>query len=144
VLWDGCETTKPFQVLAIDGGGIRGHYSTALLHSIAAHFEAGTTGGYEIGRHFDLIAGTSTGGILDCGLAAGKTTKELIALYREIGQKLFVDPQPDGKLATILRGWRNRKREAEQCICRKGWNAACGTASLDPTQPTTSSNRCQA
>ena len=101
------ETTKPFQVLAIDGGGIRGLYSTALLHSIAAHFEPNATDGYEIGRHFDLIAGTSTGGILACGLGAGKTTKELIALYREIGQKLFVDPQPDGTWATLRWAWRN-------------------------------------
>lgn len=106
------ETTKPFRVLAIDGGGIRGLYSTALLHSIAAHFEPNSTAGYEIGRHFDLIAGTSTGGILACGLAAGKTTKELIALYREIGQKLFVDPQPDGKLATLLWAWRNLTKAA--------------------------------
>jgi len=106
------ENDKPLRVLAIDGGGIRGLYTASLLHSIAAHFEPSATSRYDVGRHFDLIAGTSTGGILACGLAARKTTAELVALYQKIGPSLFVDPQPDGKFKTLTWAMRNMMKAA--------------------------------
>ena len=105
-------TSDTFRVLTIDGGGIRGLYTASLLHSIAAHFEPVATARYDVGRHFDLIAGTSTGGILACGLAARKTTAELIALYQKIGPSLFVDPQPDGTFKTVVWALRNLRKSA--------------------------------
>jgi len=55
----------PFRILSIDGGGIMGAFAASVL----ATFER------EIGRkiveHFDLITGTSTGGIIAIGLAMG-------------------------------------------------------------------------
>ena len=56
-----------FQVLALDGGGIRGLYTASLLGAL----EKGI--GRPIVDHFDLIAGTSTGGIIALGLAKGLT-----------------------------------------------------------------------
>ena len=106
------ELKRPFRVLAIDGGGIRGLYTASLLHSIAAHFEPAATTRYDVGRHFDLIAGTSTGGILACGLAARKTTAELVALYQKIGPGLFIRPQPDGTFKTLVWAMRNLMRAA--------------------------------
>ncbi len=56
------------KVLAIDGGGIRGLIPALVL----AEIERRT--GRRIAEMFDLIAGTSTGGILACGLAAAAPT----------------------------------------------------------------------
>ena len=50
--------TRPFRILSLDGGGIMG----AFPASAQATFERETGG--RIVDHFDLIAGTSTGGII--------------------------------------------------------------------------------
>ena len=52
----------PVRILAIDGGGIRGMIPAIVL----AEIERRT--GRRAADMFDLIAGTSTGGILACGL----------------------------------------------------------------------------
>lgn len=92
----------PFRVLAIDGGGIRGLYTAQLLHSLAGHFaKKGASDAFHLGTRFDLIGGTSTGGILACGLASGKETGELVSLYEKIGPNLFVNPMPDRKMPLI-------------------------------------------
>lgn len=87
---------KPFNVLAIDGGGVRGLYTVSFLQSLARHFLVGSSPDTEIflGSTFGLISGTSTGGILACGLAAGESTQRLIKLYKDIGPKVFTNPQP--------------------------------------------------
>jgi patatin-like phospholipase/acyl hydrolase len=79
------------RVLAIDGGGIRGIIPAIVL----ADLEART--GRPVSDLFDLVAGTSTGGILACALSrpaatgAGPrfTAEELVALYVEEGPKIF-------------------------------------------------------
>jgi patatin-like phospholipase/acyl hydrolase len=47
---------RPFQILALDGGGYRGLFSAAVL----AAFEEDL--GQPVVEHFDLVTGTSTGG----------------------------------------------------------------------------------
>ena len=86
-----------FKVLSIDGGGIRGIIPAMVL----AEIEERT--GKPIYETFDLIAGTSTGGILALGLAmpgdGGKpryTARELIELYEEEGSSIF-----SGRAGTI-------------------------------------------
>ena len=54
--------SKPIRILSIDGGGIRGVIPAMIL----ARIESLT--GKPIAELFDLIAGTSTGGILTLGL----------------------------------------------------------------------------
>src|SRR5215211_2712048 len=78
------------KVLAIDGGGIRGLIPALVL----AEIERRT--GRPTAELFDLIAGTSTGGILACGLTRpgsdGKpmhSAEELAELYRTEGPKIF-------------------------------------------------------
>jgi len=46
---------KHFQILSLDGGGIKGLFSAAIL----SHFEDDF--GIKVTDHFDLIVGTSTG-----------------------------------------------------------------------------------
>jgi uncharacterized protein len=94
--------STPFRVLALDGGGIRGIYTASVLHGIGAHFLPKQEDGWDIGRYFDLITGTSTGGILACGLAAGHPTSEILRVIEEVGPRVFANPQPDGGLKLIL------------------------------------------
>ncbi|MDO8544809.1 MAG: CBASS cGAMP-activated phospholipase [Opitutaceae bacterium] len=73
-----------YRILSFDGGGIRGLVTLALLKRLEAgvpRFVANT----------QLLAGTSTGGIIALGLAAGKTVDELINLYRDNGKEIFDD-----------------------------------------------------
>jgi len=82
---------RPFRVLALDGGGIRGLYTAILLDILARHFSKRIGKDYDdrIGAKFDLIAGTSTGGILATALAAGIPLGDVISLYMTAGPKIF-------------------------------------------------------
>lgn len=84
---------KEFQVLSLSGGGVRGLYTISVLAEIEtllsqAHGEED----YWIGQHFDLICGTSIGGILALGLASGKTARELKLKFDESRKKIFPPP----------------------------------------------------
>src|SRR5437016_4423935 len=72
-----------FRILSLDGGGIKGTFSAAAL----AALEEAT--GKRIVEHFDLITGTSTGGIIAIGLAMGATAEEVRRFYETDGPKIF-------------------------------------------------------
>ena len=68
---------------------MRGVYQAAYLNAFAnCVAEAGQTP-VDIGRCFDLIVGTSTGGIVACALAAGSPLESVERLYEEHGPKIF-------------------------------------------------------
>lgn len=93
------QQTKPFRVLTIDGGGMRGLYSATVLRTLVSRYDkAYHTSEADIGGAFDLICGTSTGSILACGLAAGVSISTLSELYVEHGSTIFPAPIPDSKL----------------------------------------------
>lgn len=104
---------KPFRVLSLDGGGIRGLYTATLLHNLASRF-AGNRNLVEldIGRAFDLIVGTSTGGILASGLAYGLSISKIVDLYRTIGPKIFTNPQPQTIIKFIQWAYRAMRKPA--------------------------------
>ena len=72
-------------ILSIDGGGIRGLIPALVL----AEFERRS--GRPTADLFDLIAGTSTGGILACALAKpdALSAERLVDLYQDEGPKIF-------------------------------------------------------
>jgi uncharacterized protein len=74
---------KFFRILSLDGGGIRGVFPAAFLARLEEHLE------HPIGRYFDLIAGTSTGGIIAIGLGLGLCAKDVLKLYVEQGPAIF-------------------------------------------------------
>jgi patatin-like phospholipase/acyl hydrolase len=78
---------RPFQVLAFDGGGVRGIFSAALL----AGLEDDT--GLRVVDHFDLIVGTSTGGIIALALGAGLTPREILEFYVAERNAIFAGPR---------------------------------------------------
>lgn len=78
------------RVLSIDGGGIRG----LIPAVVCEHIEKES--GEPIHKLFNLIAGTSTGGIIAMGLAlppTGKPASELVDFYRDAGPKIFSRPR---------------------------------------------------
>lgn len=86
---------KTYRVLSLDGGGIRGLYTASVLKSLVENFSKNKSSGEkDIGKAFDLIVGTSTGGILASGLAAGVSIHKIIELYRVRGKKIFSNPFP--------------------------------------------------
>jgi hypothetical protein len=75
-------------VLSIDGGGIRGIIPAMVLAEIEARTQRPIAG------LFDLVAGTSTGGILACGLTipGARPAAELVDLYLTRGPEIFRRP----------------------------------------------------
>lgn len=71
------------RILSIDGGGIKGVFPAAFLADIEDTLE------HPIYRYFDLIAGTSTGGIIALALALGLKASEILDFYKTYGSKIF-------------------------------------------------------
>lgn len=74
---------RTFRILSIDGGGIKGVFPAAFLACLEEQVAA------PAGKYFDLIVGTSTGGILALGLGLGFSAKDLLAFYEGLGPKVF-------------------------------------------------------
>ena len=83
----GWPADRDFRILSIDGGGIRGILPLAVM----AQLEREHLGGASIASCFDLIAGTSTVGIIALGLGSGRTASELLNLYINRGGDVFPD-----------------------------------------------------
>ena len=89
---------KYFRILSIDGGGIRGIIPAKVLEVLEKKLQNKTgNDNARIADHFDLIAGTSTGGILTCVYlcpdSSGKRPKfeavQAVEFYSEYGTKIF-------------------------------------------------------
>lgn len=92
------------RILCIDGGGILGTFPAAFLAALEHHLK-----GKPIGSYFDLIAGTSTGGIIAIGLAMGLRASDLLDFYERRGPEIF--GQGRGPLRDFFRGmWRSGRR----------------------------------
>jgi len=97
------EKMKPFRVLSLDGGGMRGIYSANYLSRLACNFaKKNKSGPIDLGKQFDLIVGTSTGAFIACGLAAGKDLQEIVSMYQKYGSKIFQLPLPSGNAAMVV------------------------------------------
>lgn len=77
-----------FQILSLSGGGYRGLFTAEVL----AHLEK--QAGKPIGQCFDLIAGTSIGGIIALGLGLGHSAEEIRDAFLADGLKIF-PPRPE-------------------------------------------------
>jgi patatin-like phospholipase/acyl hydrolase len=72
-----------YKILSLDGGGIKGVFPISFLASVEEAI------GDSITNYFDLIVGTSTGGIIAIGLGLGMTSQEILAFYENLGPKIF-------------------------------------------------------
>jgi len=80
----------PRKLLAIDGGGIRGVLSLKILEQIEQLLiKESNRADYRLADYFDYVAGTSTGGIIAAGIAAGMSVKEILDFYLSNGAAMF-------------------------------------------------------
>lgn len=87
--------TFKYKILSIDGGGIRGIIPAMILSEIERRT------GKQISELFDLVAGTSTGGLLALGLTkpdprnkqkALYKAEKFVEVYEQFGPQIFSDP----------------------------------------------------
>lgn len=76
-------TTPPFRILSIDGGGLKGAFAASFLATLEREL------GNPLIEHFDLISGTSTGGIIALGLSLGIPAQAILDFYRDEGPRIF-------------------------------------------------------
>lgn len=93
-----------FRILALDGGGLRGAFTASVLAKWDAMLVTG--GGEEFVKHFDMVAGTSTGAILAIGLGLGYTPRAMLDFYLTEGPQIF---PKDRK----LRHWLKSKHDSD-------------------------------
>ncbi|XP_061977464.1 phospholipase A I-like isoform X2 [Populus nigra] len=88
------------RILSMDGGGMKGLATVRILKAI----EKGT--GKRIHELFDLICGTSTGGMLAVALGIKlMTLDQCEEIYKNLGKLVFAEPVPkDNEAAT----WREK------------------------------------
>lgn len=74
---------KTFKILSIDGGGIKGLYSATILKKFEEKFNCLTS------DHFDMICGTSTGGLIALAISLKIPAAEICQFYEEKGPEIF-------------------------------------------------------
>ena len=100
---------RPFRILSIDGGGICGILPASILAEIEGRF----LGGRSIAGYFDMITGTSTGGLIALGLASGMTGKDLQRFYVERGPNIFATSK--GSVGAA-RGWFKKAKRTVAAV----------------------------
>jgi hypothetical protein len=75
------------KILCIDGGGVKGAFPASFLATIEEQV------GGSVADYFDLIVGTSTGGIIALGLGLGLSAREVLGFYEDWGPRIFARPR---------------------------------------------------
>ena len=111
---------KKFKILSIDGGGIRGIFPAMLLASIEADLKNKGIEKWQIYHHFDLICGTSTGGIIAIALALGIPAMDIYSMYLNNAKVIF------GKKRKFIKRIYNsaHKRAALEKLIRETFQTA--------------------
>jgi patatin-like phospholipase/acyl hydrolase len=118
---------RAFRILALDGGGIRGAYTAAML----AYWEKAIAP-RRIVDHFDLISGTSTGGILAIGMGLGLTAEAMLNFYVGQGPRIFPTENASDRWWHSFRHWFTSK--FDQAVLKNALNqafASTGKTTLD-------------
>lgn len=92
-----------FRILCIDGGGIKGVFPASLL----SHIEKITQ--KSIVKYFDLIVGTSTGGIIALGLGLGFSANAILDFYVNDSISIFPSTTFLEKTKSNFKHWFYRK-----------------------------------
>ena len=129
-------TEKPFLVLTCDGGGIRGLLAARIVQRIQEDLAKEKPSGNPIDfcKRINCFAGTSTGGIISLGLAAGLLPDKLVNMYQKEGPNIFQRYTPDN-LGIIESAYYKAVTEALGGIDR-----LLGRLPLSPIPPNWSKN----
>ena len=89
--------SSEFRILSLSGGGYLGLYTAVVLADLEARV------GEPLGRRFDLIAGTSVGGLLGLALAYEVPMAQIVKLFVEKGEDIFSARKlPSGAVTRLL------------------------------------------
>jgi patatin-like phospholipase/acyl hydrolase len=126
--------SDPYRILALDGGGLRGIFTAAVLS------EAERVYGPAFLERFDLLVGTSTGGIIALGLSSGRSCADMLEFYRDVGPTIFAKarrirrlwgPKYDrSTLDAVLKqefGDETRMNDLEKSVCITAYELVRGT-----------------
>lgn len=75
--------SQKFRVLSLNGGGIRGLYTASFLAEVE------NLSGKKFADHFDLIVGTSTGGLIAIAIGLGNSVASIRDFYKKNGPTIF-------------------------------------------------------
>jgi patatin-like phospholipase/acyl hydrolase len=102
---------KTFKILSIDGGGIKGLYSAKIIQKLEEAYDC------HISDYFDLICGTSTGGILALALSQKIKASEICNLYETKGKLIFPKTSPIvAKYRQYVRGGKYTSEALEKAL----------------------------
>jgi uncharacterized protein len=115
-----------FNILSLSGGGYMGLYTAHVLAGLEAR------SGKPIRESFDLIAGTSVGGIIGLGAALGTPMSEIVSHFEANGAQIFSDrpaPKSFGQVAVdtlrFLYGSKYENKALAQTV-----SGICGEGTL--------------
>ena len=98
---------EPARVLSLDGGGVRGLSALMILQTLMNHLgdqEKAAIGTLRPCDYFDIICGTSTGGLIAILLGRLRlTTKQAIDEYLRLSKRIFEEEKGHSVLGTVLR-----------------------------------------
>ena len=95
----------PFQILALSGGGYRGLFTSSILAKLEEQAKR------PIGDCFDLITGTSIGGVVALGLGLGKSAESIRKMFLDHGEEIFTRGEPPRlRLARWKARWSQWRR----------------------------------
>jgi patatin-like phospholipase/acyl hydrolase len=97
---DGKDTRR---ILCLSGGGYRGLFTAVVLEHIESQLQR--TGKERLRDHFDLVAGTSIGGLLACGVAAGIAARRLRETRANLLRKTAHQSSQSGRLPRPASCW---------------------------------------
>ena len=119
-------TDRPLKVLSLAGGGFLGLYTAVVLEGLEAR------AGEPLARRFDLLAGTSIGGLLALALAYEIPMARLVRLFTEHGSAVFssraLPSSALGRLLDLSRSVRGPKYSGE--ALREALHAEIGDQQL--------------
>lgn len=88
--------TTPRRVLTIDGGGIKGVFPAAFLADLESELDQ------PLASYFDLMVGTSTGGIIAIALGLGIPAADILRFYEDKGPLIFKGSRRLGVLRQLV------------------------------------------
>jgi patatin-like phospholipase/acyl hydrolase len=116
-------SASSLRILSLDGGGVKGYTSLIILQRILRTLKdvAGLENEPRPFEVFDLIVGTSTGGLIAIMLGRLEMSiDEAIKQYEEVGKEVFGNPPAFGLLGKFAKGMINSKfydiKALQKCV----------------------------
>jgi len=91
-----------FRILSLDGGGVRGYLTVQILANIESYLNSLDGSSTPLGKRFDFIVGTSTGGLIALGLSVGKSASELVRFYQTHIPNIFSKASQRSRLKRLF------------------------------------------